>query len=149
MTTETEEIAAETTTDNTGAGKCGMDAFNVTKLANEGVKMPLTLPDGTATDEFLMVCGADSHVFRAEQAKANRQLLKLAKNQKMDPDKAEHQRQAIQRGLVAVLVVDWSFDEECSKGAVMRFFEASPQIQMEVDNFAGNRTHFFAKPSST
>lgn len=125
----------------------GMDAFNVSKLSNEGVKLPLSLPDGTATAEYLVVCGADSTKFRNHRARADRDKVKLSKRTKeQDPAEMARLTAEIDRELVATLIVDWSFPEPCEKANVCKFLADSPQIQAQVDLFAGNRANFFAKP---
>lgn len=129
-----------------GAGKCGMDAFNVLKLSNEGVKMPLTLPDGTKTEEFLMLRGADSKYFQNAKARANREMVKLAKNQKAEPEDKARREKEITCRLASALVCSWSFDVECDETNIMKFFKDSPQVQEQADMFAGTRTNFFKKP---
>lgn len=129
-----------------GAGKVGMAAFNVVAMSNDGVKLPLRLPDGTVTEEFLVVRGADSKTFRNQQARANREKVKLAKKQNLDPAQVARQNADIDRRLVASLVVDWSFDEECNEVNVAKFLADAPQIQGQIDLFAGDRANFFKKP---
>lgn len=127
--------------------KVGMGAFNTAKLSNEGVKMPIRLPDGTETNEFLVVLGADSKAFRGAKAKADRDKLEALKalNNKQ-PAKVATIQADITRELVASLVVGWSFDEPCDKANVNKFLSDSPQIQEQIDLFAGGRANFFAVP---
>lgn len=126
--------------------KTGMDAFNVAKMSNEGVKLPLMLPDGTETDEYLIVGGADSKAFRGRMARANRDRLKLLKDEHLDPATPAHKTEDIDRDLVATLIVGWSFDESFEHCNVVKFLADAPQIQEQVDKFAGNRANFFVKP---
>ena len=46
--------------------------------ANEGERMPLSLPDGTPTDEWLQIRGVDSDEFRVALDEFRRELLVLA-----------------------------------------------------------------------
>lgn len=124
----------------------GMEAFNVVKLSNEGVKMPLSLPDGTKTAEYLVVRGADSKEFRTHLSKANREKVKVAKLNTKDPAAADRKLAEINRELVATLVAGWSFPVECDKAHVVQFLADSPQIQKQVDDFAGNQANFFVRP---
>lgn len=129
--------------------KVGMEAFNVSKLSNEGVELPLTLPDGTPTEEFLIVGGADSKAFRNHMARANRDKLKIVKRTKSkeaDPAETTRLTADIDRELVASLIVGWSFAEPCDKVNVCKFLADAPQVQAQVDSFAGNRANFFVKP---
>lgn len=137
---------------NTGAGKVGMAAFNVVEMSNEGVKLFLHLPDGTKTDEFIVVRGADSKIFRTHQARANREKVKatqkhnLLKKSEQDPAVLDKQLVAIGRRLVATLVADWSFEAECTEENVAKFLADAPQVQDQIDIFAGDRSNFFTKP---
>lgn len=136
-----------------------MAAFNVADLSNEGVKMPLFLPDGTETTQYLLVGGGDSKAFKAAQARANRDLLRLAQAKQVNKKKRQEanegedvaqdarEREAIIQRQVAALVVGWSFPEECTPENVLNFLQSAPQIQQQVDEFAGDRANFFAKPS--
>jgi hypothetical protein len=126
--------------------KIGMDAFNVVKKATEGVKMPLNLPDGTPTEHFIVVRGADSTRFRGAKAKYNRELAKGLKSCKDDAEKQEALQDETTRKMVAALVVDWSFDTECNETNIRKFLADSPQIQEQIDSFAGVRSNFFVKP---
>jgi hypothetical protein len=127
----------------------GMDAFNTTTMANEGVKMPLYLPDGTKTEHFLVLRGGDSKAFKLAQSKMNRAFLDTAtrlKEKKIDDAQAANEREANNRFLIASLVAGWSFEKDCSPANVAEFFESAPQIQQETDLFAGDRSNFFLKP---
>lgn len=128
------------------AGKVGMAAFNVVKKSNKGVKLELTLPDGTPTEEYLVVGGQDSTKFRGQQAKANRERVKAVRQYKDDPVKMAEFDARLECRLVASLVVGWSFEEECNETNVMKFLSDAPQIQMQIDQFAGDRANFFEKP---
>ncbi len=128
------------------AGKCGMAAFNIARKSNEGVKLPLTLPDGTETAEWVKVRGADSKRFRNTQAKANRERLKNVKKKSQEPAQVAQQDADITRRLVASLVSDWSFPEECNEANIVKFLADAPQIQEAIDLFADQRVNFFDKP---
>lgn len=124
--------------------KSRMSAFNVSQKSNDGVKVPLTLPDGTETDEFLVLLGADSKVFLAARAVANRDAVELSKS-KDAPAAIAKKRDEINRRLVASLVVGWSFGDAPTESEVVGFFADAPQVQEMVDLFAGDRGNFFEK----
>ena len=63
-------------------GKVGMEAFDISKMSNEGVILPLCLPDGKETHEFLLILGADSKLFNLELSSGNKRLLEIAKQLK-------------------------------------------------------------------
>ncbi|WP_313242887.1 hypothetical protein [Stutzerimonas nitrititolerans] len=114
--------------------------------ANEGERMPLSLPDGTATDEWLLIRGVDSDEFRHALDAFRRDLLTYAAI-KDEAEKAEKTEQARLR-LNAALVIGWSFDAEFSEAALLEFLRESPYIAAEVDRFASDRRRFFGKRST-
>ena len=84
--------------------------------------------------------------FRGAKAKYNRELVKGLKTCKDDPEKQERLETEAVRKQVAALVVDWSFDEECTEANVCKFLADAPQIQEQIDSFAAVRSNFFVKP---
>jgi len=127
----------------------GMGSFSVKAKSDEGIKVPLLLPDGSKTDHFIMVRGADSSAFRKAQARAHRgalELLKLknAKNPIETGDLAMRQAK-VQRDLISHLFAGWSFDEECTPESASAFMESAPQIEELVNEIAGDRSRFFSK----
>lgn len=114
--------------------------------ANEGERMPLSLPDGTATDEWLLIRGVDSDEFRLALDAFRRDLLTYAAI-KDEAEKAEKTEQARLR-LNAALVIGWSFEAEFSEAALLEFLRESPYIAAEVDRFASDRRRFFGKRST-
>ncbi len=114
--------------------------------ASEGERMPLSLPDGTATDEWLLIRGVDADEFRHALDAFRRDLLTYAAI-KDEAEKAEKTEQARLR-LNAALVIGWSFDVEFSEAALLEFLRESPYIAAEVDRFASDRRRFFGKRST-
>ncbi|WP_213993867.1 phage tail assembly chaperone [Sodalis sp. dw_96] len=113
--------------------------------ANEGKKLFLLLPDGTPTEEYLLVRGIDSDEFRAAKTAASRAVFELDKKQlddkgfikKFDEDAEFTQFQA--------LVINWSLDEEFTPDNLKLLLTESPNIRERVNNFAANRAEFFKK----
>ena len=133
------------------AGKCGMGAFDVLTKSTEGVKLPLFLPDGTATDEYLLVLGSDCKRFKKALSKFQNDRVQLANQLKKDKISKQRYDSALEENesiLIASLVVGWSFPEDCNENNVVMFFESSPQVQESVNVFAGERTNFFEKPQT-
>lgn len=115
--------------------------------ANEGERMPLSLPDGTPTDEWLLVRGIDSDEFRMATDEFRRELLALAslKDEKERAEKSE----AARLKLNAAFVIGWSFEVEFTRDALLEFLRESPYITAEVDRFASDRRRFFGKRSTS
>lgn len=114
--------------------------------ANEGERMPLSLPDGTPTDEWLLIRGVDSDQFRSALDDFRRDLLTFA-SVKDEQEKADKTEQARLK-LNAALIIGWSFEAEFSESALLEFLRESPYITAEVDRFASDRRRFFGKRST-
>lgn len=139
MTDKNEEAAGSPAASNP------MEQFFTNAAANEGIRVPLTAPDGTKTDQWLRVHGVDSDKFRAADARSRREASKIASIE----NEAERDLAMIDltRRLTAELVFDWSFPQPCTPENVVAFFKQAPQIQEAVDFFASRRA-FFAKRTS-
>jgi len=123
-----------------------MSAFNVAEKSSEGIKLALTMPDGTPTDEYLIVLGADSTHFSRQLAKMTRERIDLIKEKEEDPVAEGKKDDILKRKLVASLITGWSFKQKCTEVNVKKFLEGAPQIQEQVNMFAGDRANFFVKP---
>lgn len=121
--------------------------FFTRNKANEGERMPLSLPDGTPTDEWLLIRGIDSDEFRAALDEHRRAVLANAAIED-EGERAEKNRLA-GLNLHCALVMDWSFDAELTQEALQEFFTEAPHIAIEVDSFASNRKRFFRKGSAS
>ena len=127
------------------------EAFNIVNKSEEGVKMPLHLPNGQETTSWLKLRGANSPTFEVAVGQADREQLELVgKEDKMSTEEYNGARREITRRMLSVLVVDWSFDKPCTHEKVVEFFKGAPQIQRSVDTFATQDRHFvddsFIKP---
>ena len=125
-----------------------MDEFFTRASANEGVKLPLYLPNGTVTEHFFVVRGVDSDEFRVAESKAKRGAINIAQL-----DTEAERIDAIQqseRECIASLIASWSFDNPCTRPNVMAFLKEAPQIADAVNRFAARREGFMAKkPTSS
>lgn len=115
--------------------------------ANEGERMPLSLPDGTPTDEWLLIRGVDSDQFRVALDDFRRELLAAA-SIKDEAEKAE-KTEAARLRMNSALVIGWSFDIEFTDDALLELLRESPYITAEVDRFASDRRRFFGKRSTS
>jgi hypothetical protein len=114
--------------------------------ANEGERMPLSLPDGTPTDEWLMIRGVDSDQFRHALDEFRRKSLTAASIKDLE-EKAE-KAEAARLELNAALVIGWSLDAEFTEAALLEFLREAPYVAAEVDRFASDRRRFFGKRST-
>lgn len=121
--------------------------FHTRTRANEGERMPLSLPDGTLTSEWLLIRGVDSDQFRAALDDYRREVLAIAaiKDEVERKDQAETARLQLN----SALVIGWSFDAEFTEEALLEFLREAPHITAEVDRFASDRRRFFGKSSTS
>jgi len=114
--------------------------------ANEGERMPLSLPDGTPTDEWLQIRGVDSDSFQRAMDDFRREMLALA-SLKDEAERAE-KTEAARLKLNSALVIGWSLEAEFTEAALLEFLREAPYVAAEVDRFASDRRRFFGKRST-
>jgi len=123
-----------------------MESFFTRERANEGVTLPLSRPDGTATKHFIKIRGIDSDAFHQAEANQRRRIYEATAEQ--DKDKLAQILSDIRTETQASLVISWSFDAPCTIENVKKLFREAPQIAEEVDRLASRRALFF-KTGST
>lgn len=116
-------------------------AFFTRAKANEGIKLPLSLPDGSDTDHWIQIRGVDSDVFRAADSAARREALEMIDI----VDKAELERRVNDGALrlLGSLVIAWSFPMECTIDNIVTFLREAPQIGEQINRIAARRSVFF------
>ena len=120
-----------------------MEEFYTRSIANKGKKLPLFTPAGDATDHWIMVRGVDSDNFRQAEAKAKRKAVEIAQIEDADERvDAVANEEAV---LIASLVADWSFGDECTVFNVVKFLKEAPQIADMINRYSVMRDEFFAK----
>ena len=124
----------------------GMDEFFTREIANEGRRVDLVHPDGTPSEHWIQIRGMDADEFRNAETKAKRKAIEIA--QMDDEDKRALAVADIELRTIAALVADWSFDQECTQKAVVKFLREAPQIAEMVNRYAARRSLFFGKESS-
>lgn len=129
--------------EETVAEKTTMESFFTRPAANAGVKLPLYLPDGTASEHYVVVLGTDSDTFRKAEMEAKRSAAQIA--QLDDASARDALIMEEELGLVASLVSAWSFSKECNKQNVVAFLKEAPQIADNINTFAAKRSNFIKK----
>lgn len=120
----------------------GLSDFHTREAANEGIKVPLSLPNGAKTDHYLMIRGIDSDEFRSANVKQQRELINLAE---LSAEEREKRLDKSGVELVSSLVFGWSFDEEFNQKNLIEWLENSPQITDMIDRIASQRGLFIKK----
>lgn len=121
--------------------------LNITKAAQDGVTVPIRLPDGTDSDSTLTVRGHDSAAFLDAARAFSRNDAELSKIQ--DPDKRTTERHEASLRLTASLVLGWTLEDDFSTAAVVELFKQAPYVRKQVDDVAADRRNFFKKPHGT
>lgn len=142
MTTKAEKAAIEAVAEK----PFSMADFYTLGALEKGKKLPLTLPDGTETEHYLMVMGSDAPAARKALLEASRMLRGEAK-EKMSVDAEAELTQRANLHYLSVLAFDWSFPVPYTKEAVTELLLNNPGLSLEVEKLASDRTRFFAKDS--
>lgn len=119
--------------------------FHTRSVANDGVRLPLSTPDGVRTEHWLHVLGADSDAFRDAELKAKREGMRIAAIR----DEAERMAatRVLQNAVLAAAISAWSFPKPCTRENVVQFLTEAPQIADSVDALISRRALFFASRS--
>lgn len=119
-----------------------MEQFFTRERANEGVDLPLFLPDGTPTKHTIKIRGVDSDIFRQTEAESSRRVMESGLDLK-DQKKLVETILEAKADVIAALVISWTFDTPCTVENVKKLFKEAPQIQEQVDRLASKRSLFF------
>lgn len=123
-----------------------MESFFTRARANEGIELPLDMPDGSPTSHRIRIRGVDSDAFRTAQADSRRRLVEIATASEkvdFDADKMEGERLR----MLASLVASWTFEIPCTVENVVSFLREAPQIAQQIDKLSAKRNLFFRKGS--
>lgn len=124
-----------------------MEAFFTRARANEGVKLPLALPDGSPTEHWIRIRGIDSDQFKQAETEARRHAFELADIK--DPVELQQAVSNDKLKLLAALVIDWSFaDRPCTQENIFALLREAPQIADEIDRLSARRRLFFKQGST-
>lgn len=102
-----------------------MKEFFTRSQINEGVRVGLSLPDGTPTQHWIEVKPTLSDFFKSN-------IIELGLSKSLTIEQS-----------IACCVSDWSFDEERSIENVAAFLKEAPQIARELDSVASDLQVFF------
>lgn len=123
-----------------------IEDYKTAQRAQDAVKMYLVLPDGTRTDDYLMLVGTESSEFRGAKYVQEQRALEIARK-----DTIEERMAAVEDARISVLaacIKGWSFDVPFSGAAAKELLAGAPYLADTVDTFISRRANFFAKPST-
>lgn len=122
------------------------ESFFTKELSEEGVKVPLALPDGSRTDHWMVLLSTDSDAFKRGCVAVNQRFLKDAGKEQSAAEKLADKEKRNMLYL-SLLIKEWSFDEPCTEANKVRVLSNAPALADMVDRFANQRANFFKKPS--
>ena len=122
-----------------------MEEFYTRSIASEGVKVPLTLPNGEPSEHWIQMRGIDSDEYKKADAAVKRKLLEVSKIE--DADKRFEAGQDLEREVIAAIIAGWSFSLECTTENKMKFLKEAPQIHDQLNQLSANRKYVFRKGS--
>lgn len=123
-----------------------IEQFFTRQAANEGIELPLALPDGTPTEHKLRIRSIDSDAFKRADAESRRRLLDVTLLD--DREKAAQVLQEEKLKVLAALVISWTFNKPCTPESVLEFLREAPQIAEQIDRLGSRRALFFKKGSA-
>lgn len=116
--------------------------FYTVKDSNDGIEIPLTDPrTGELTEHTIRIRSCESDEYQA--AKIRYQRKRFAQSLEQDEAKAIKIEIESQRELASSLVIDWSFEPDCTPEEVLKLFKNAPHIQDALERIAGDRNLFF------
>lgn len=124
-----------------------MDAFFTRQRANEGIELPLYLPDGSKTEHSIRIRGVDSDAFKEAEAEGRRKLLDAVALK--DEAKLAAATVANRISLLSSLIISWTFEQECNEQNKRQLLTEAPQIADAIDQMAAKRALFFKKGSAS
>ena len=118
-----------------------MNMFRTRDKANAGMRINLPHPvTGEDTEHWVKVLSIDSDAYQKANTIAMRKATSI---QLMDSD--SERADAINDNsldIIASLVVEWSFDAECTFKNVRQFLVDAPQIRSIINTKAADRAAF-------
>lgn len=112
--------------------------------ANQGIELPLYLPDGSKSEHWLRIVGVDSDLFRHQELIEKRGVLAYRGKPQAEVDAAAAESRL---RLLAAIITEWSFPEECSQENKVNLLREAPQIAEAINTHSADRTLFFANAS--
>ena len=111
--------------------------FNSREKHEEGLKVFLPLPDGTLTEEFVIISGRDSRAFRKAQSQYRNQMISSKVDEKPFDEYVEGLK------LTASSFKSWSLEEELTPEAAFSLLDNAPYLVDLFDNKIYDAKSFF------
>lgn len=124
----------------------GMDKFFTRDSANKGTKVPLYLPTGELTEDWLLVLGMESDAARIAMNRISRSTSDIIGL--TDEKEIADTSFATKAEAASLLISDWSFEEECNEANKIKLLTNAPHLVNAIDAISSNRKLFFVEQSA-
>lgn len=125
-----------------------MDKFFTREKSNEGIKLPLPLPNGMPSGDHLVIVGKYSDLYRENEADMKRRAVEICSKYPDDKKKRTAYLHKLEVEFLASLVTGWSFEVEFTKKNIETLLREAPQIMDLVDKSVMNNSLFFGNGST-
>lgn len=126
-------------------------AFHTRDRANEGIRIPLLLPDGKPTEHWLQIRSIWSDAYQGSRAEIVRMALEhgreLAEKSLSDEQKRDmraEQDRSRRAVLASSLIAAWSNDDPLTEESAVNFLLQAPQVLREIEKIAEDDRRFFS-----
>lgn len=120
--------------------------FYTRPRSEEGVKVPLLLPSGADSGEWVIVKGPGSRSYRRAQSVFTRGLAELGS---LPEEEREERAETLVLEFLAPLVSAWSFSEPLTLDAVTAFLENAPDVTRRLDLVINDTARFMGPGSGS
>lgn len=118
-----------------------MKQFYTKEAHSTPQKLPLYLPNGEASEDYLMLLGAESSEFRKAKAQGMRKAMLEAKDGELTQDNQD----SLRVDMLISVIDSWSFDEECNDDNKRELLINAPYLCDSIDSFCANSDNFVKK----
>lgn len=129
-----------------------LEVFATAKLAEEGVKIPLTDVEGNKTKHWIKIKSTDSISFKKAQSKFRKRILSIHElSGEEDSLDSILESEKLSLELIACLVISWSFKNDdgtpykCTKTNIINLLKDAPILAQEIDVASARRKNFIKR----
>ena len=129
-----------------------LEGFATAKLAEEGVKIPLTDVEGNKTKHWIKIKSTDSISFKKAQSKFRKKIVAIHEQEEADDSlQSILETEKLSLDLLACLILGWSFKNDdgtpykCTKANAIKLLKDAPVLAQEIDAASARRKNFIKR----
>ena len=128
-----------------------LEGFATAKLAEEGVKIPLTDVEGNETKHWIKIKSTDSISFKKAQSRFRKRIVAIHELGDEDSLDSILETEKLSLELLACLVISWSFKNDdgtpykCTKANALKLLKDAPILAQEIDAASARRKNFIKR----